>query len=195
MKSKLTPEDIDNMIESHEFLRIEGDTLTVCVLQLDNGCTVIGTSNVIDPSNYDEKLGETAAYNNAKAKIWELEGYALKRDRIELVVRAVAAVHEANRAYCASLEDLSQPAWEEAPDWQMESAIKGVAAIMDDPDMTPEMSHESWLKEKVATGWAYGPVKDPEIKEHPCMVPYTELPENQKMKDALFTSIVKAIVL
>ena len=56
-----------------------------------------------------------------------------------------------------------------------------------------KQSHESWLAEKRATGWKYGPVKDPEKKEHPCCVPYAELPAAQQAKDRLFTGTVRIV--
>lgn len=100
--------------------------------------------------------------------------------------------HEANRAYCQTLEDFSQKPWGEAPDWQRESAVKGVSFHLGNPGSPPSRSHEEWLKEKEATGWKHGPVKDPEKKEHPCFVPYDQLPEGQKAKDALFVGVVNA---
>lgn len=105
-----------------------------------------------------------------------------------LVIARVA--HEINRAYCASLGDTSQPAWEDAPEWQQKSAIAGVEMHLANPDATPEQSHESWLAQKVADGWVYGEVKDAEKKEHPCCRPYDELPPEQKSKDYLFRSVV-----
>ena len=105
-----------------------------------------------------------------------------------LVIARVA--HEINRAYCASLGDTSQPAWEDAPKWQQQSAIAGVEMHLANPDATPEQSHESWLAQKVAAGWVYGEVKDAEKKEHPCCRPYDELPPEQKSKDYLFRSVV-----
>ena len=108
------------------------------------------------------------------------------------VVEACArAAHEVNRAYCLALGDESQPPWDTAPDWQKSSARNGVAGALD--GNTPEQSHESWLKEKAETGWKYGPVKDPEKKEHPCFVPYSELPASQQAKDHLFTSTVREV--
>lgn len=102
--------------------------------------------------------------------------------------------HEVNRAYCASLGDASQVAWEAAPDWQKASAVAGVQMILNDPATTPEQSHESWLAQKTADGWTYGPVKDAEKKEHPCFVPYHELPESQRAKDYLFGAVVRALI-
>lgn len=101
--------------------------------------------------------------------------------------------HEANRAYCATIGDLSQLPWDDAPQWQRESAIAGVEFSVAHPDAPPSASHESWLAEKERTGWRYGPVKDAEKKEHPCFVPYDELPLDQRRKDALFVAIVRAL--
>lgn len=101
--------------------------------------------------------------------------------------------HEVNRAYCASLGDTSQPVWADAPDWQRASALAGVDMHLANPDATPEASHISWYEQKVADGWVYGEVKDPEKKEHPCMVAYEELPAAQRAKDYLFRGVVHAL--
>ena len=98
--------------------------------------------------------------------------------------------HEVNRIYCESMGDNSQPEWEEAPEWQVASAISGVQFHLDNPNSTPEMSHQNWCKDKVLAGWTWGPVKDPDKKQHPCLVPYEELPKEQQVKDAFFTVIV-----
>lgn len=111
-------------------------------------------------------------------------------NRIESIARVC---HEANRAYCATLGDTSQVAWEDAPEWQRASAVKGVEFNLANPDAPPSASHDSWLEEKRATGWKYGPVKDAEKKEHPCFVPYDELPEDQRRKDHLFKAVVAAL--
>jgi hypothetical protein len=110
----------------------------------------------------------------------------------DTVVQACArAAHEANRAYCLALGDNSQPPWESAPDWQVASALKGVEGAL--AGNTPEQSHEGWLKEKLATGWIWGPEKRPDLKEHPCMVPYAELQLAQRAKDELYLTVVRAV--
>jgi hypothetical protein len=101
--------------------------------------------------------------------------------------------HEVNRAYCESMGDNSQLPWEEAPEWQKTSAINGVKHHVANPDTTPRQSHEVWLAEKKATGWAYGPVKDAEKKLHPCCVPYENLSASDKAKDYIFRAIVKQL--
>lgn len=113
-------------------------------------------------------------------------------DLNENVIEACArAAHEANRAYCLAIGDASQPSWDVAPEWQRSSARNGVAGAL--AGATPKDSHEGWLAEKCANGWKYGAAKNAERKEHPCMVPYGELPPEQRAKDALFIAVVQAV--
>ncbi len=114
-------------------------------------------------------------------------------------VEQIARVcHETNRAYCATIDDLTQLPWYEAPEWQRQSAIDGVNFHLDAHGRgempSPDASHNSWLATKRADGWTYGPVKDAEKKEHPCFVPYDELPREQRLKDYLFGRVVAAFV-
>lgn len=111
-----------------------------------------------------------------------------------MTVAEIAAVcHEANRAYCWTQNDDSQKSWEESPAWQRASAITGVQAIFDNPSITPEALHSSWYREKAEQGWKYGPEKNADKKEHPCFVPYHQLPAFQRRKDDLFRAIVLAL--
>ena len=64
---------------------------------------------------------------------------------------------------------------------------------MADADKTPDKLHAEWVDHKVKAGWKHGPVKRPEALEHPCIVPWAELSEEQKVKDVLFLSIVNAV--
>jgi len=111
-----------------------------------------------------------------------------------LTTEQIAKVcHEANRAYCESIGDMSQPTWEAAPEWQRRSAIVGVEFNISHPTAPASASHESWLDEKTRDGWKYGPVKNAEKKEHPCFVTYAALPVEQRRKDALFKAVVGAL--
>jgi hypothetical protein len=111
-----------------------------------------------------------------------------------ITIEHIASVcHETNRAYCKSIGDNSQPLWEDAPDWQKQSAINGAKFHLENPGMPPSRSHEEWLKEKESDGWKYGPIKDPSKKEHPCFVHYEELPAEQRVKDTLFIAVVESM--
>jgi hypothetical protein len=93
---RLTPADIDAQIESEWYIvAAEGvpqddfhppvpavhplRQLTICILALKNGFTVTGESACASPENFDRELGRKIARDNARAKIWALEGYALRK--------------------------------------------------------------------------------------------------------------------
>lgn len=112
----------------------------------------------------------------------------------EKKIEAIAKVcHETNRAYCQTIGDDSQPTWENAPEWQRMSAIDGVKFRLLNPEAGPEASHENWCRQKLNDGWKFGPVKDPEKKEHPCLTLFTKLSPEQQKKDHLFLGVVKAL--
>lgn len=102
--------------------------------------------------------------------------------------------HQANKAYCESLGDRSQVDWEDAPEWQRQSALAGVLFRETYPHEGGYAScHNNWKKDKIAAGWVYGEVKDAELKTHPCIVEWYELPKAQQFKDRLFCAIVDAL--
>ena len=109
---RLTPEHIDSVIQSFHFFTAgdgyagvlvsseeftslpEGerfiinppqqlDLLTFCVIILKNGFTVTGESACASPDNFDAEIGKKIAYQNAREKIWMLEGYLLKQKLYE----------------------------------------------------------------------------------------------------------------
>ena len=92
---RLTPDHIDSKIKAIRYLT--GDVapafahedyfakedkgtpcLTICILTLENGFTVTGESACASPENFDKLIGQKIAYENARNKIWQLEGYLLK---------------------------------------------------------------------------------------------------------------------
>lgn len=76
---RLTPEKIDATITGEDY-HVFGDTcLTVCCLTLVNGFTVTGESACASPENFNEEIGRKIARENARNKIWMLEGYLLKQ--------------------------------------------------------------------------------------------------------------------
>lgn len=111
----------------------------------------------------------------------------------EQILAIAIAAHEMNRAFCSVNGDNSQLPWDAAPEWQRNSAVLGVKFRLDNPTAPSSATHDSWLKQKYADGWKYGPVKDADKKEHPCCVPYEELPTYQKYKDTLFDAVVKLV--
>lgn len=76
--ARVTPADIDATILAEQYHVFDGTTLTVCCLTLRNGYTVTGESACASPENFDAELGRKIARENAREKIWALEGYALR---------------------------------------------------------------------------------------------------------------------
>lgn len=101
--------------------------------------------------------------------------------------------HEANRIWCEANGDYSQKSWNDAEEWQRISVYSGVHFRMTNPNSGIDAQHNAWMKEKIDAGWVYGAVKDAEKKTHPCIIPFEELPEFQKKKDALFCAIVDSL--
>lgn len=88
---RLNPKGIDAMIHSKHFVKgLELQhvatpltkqslgCLTLCVLVLKNGFTVVGKSACVSPENFDEVIGQKVAYAAAREQIWQLEGYRLR---------------------------------------------------------------------------------------------------------------------
>lgn len=86
---RLNPAHIDSVIASEYWGRASDlfkgcpthssmETLTICVLVLKNGFTVVGESACASAANYDPEIGAKIARDNARNKIWALEGYALR---------------------------------------------------------------------------------------------------------------------
>lgn len=80
--NKLTQEIIESKIKKEFFLRVGAKT-TVCLLTLENGYEVMGTSAPVDPKNYNFDMGCKLAKEKAVDKIWELEGYLLQQKNYE----------------------------------------------------------------------------------------------------------------
>ncbi|MAU44825.1 MAG: hypothetical protein CMP09_08390 [Yangia sp.] len=75
---RLTPDLIDAVIVSEQYHVFHGTTLTVCALKLRNGYIVTGESAAASPENFDQAIGRKIARENARNKIWGLEGYLLR---------------------------------------------------------------------------------------------------------------------
>ncbi len=56
------------------------------------------------------------------------------------------------------------------------------ALVEENIDVLAEVEHDLWMKEKILNGWQLGE-RNNEEKLHPCLLPYRELPENEKQKD------------
>ena len=107
--------------------------------------------------------------------------------------RIARVAHEVHRAYCAALGDHSIPAWDAAPVWQVQSAIYGASFLVNCPEAGPEDVRTAWLAERRSFGWKCFPDDDADKKENPRSVSYGDLPREEKEKDYIFLSVVRAM--
>lgn len=86
---RITPAHIDAQIAAEYTFRADHalrdcpvhdalKSVTLCVMVLKNGFVVEGISACGDPANFDEEIGRKLARENARNKIWQLEGYQLR---------------------------------------------------------------------------------------------------------------------
>ena len=75
---RITPDMVDAAIVGEQYYVFPGTTLMLCCLTLANGFAVTGESACASPENFDAELGQKIARQNARDKIWALEGYALR---------------------------------------------------------------------------------------------------------------------
>jgi ryanodine receptor 2 len=63
------------------------------------------------------------------------------------------------------------------------SGVTLTREILELTELLARNAHDHWARQRVAEGWKYGPRRDDARKEHPCLVPYEELPESEKDYD------------
>ena len=80
---RLRPADIDDVIVGENYYVFPNTTFTVCLLTLKNGFNVSGESAAASIENFDVEIGRKIAKDNARNKIWALEGYVLKQKIFE----------------------------------------------------------------------------------------------------------------
>lgn len=106
-----------------------------------------------------------------------------------VIEKCARAAHEANSDYCRKVGD-AVIEWDSMDDAMQNGVKNGARMVLD--GTTHEELHAAWSKSRLADGWVHGPVKDFATKRHPCLVPYAELPEAQRRKDAIFAETVRA---
>ena len=50
-------------------------------------------------------------------------------------------------------------------------------------ELLAKNAHDNWARQRISEGWRYGAKRDDTNKEHPCLVPYEQLPESEKEYD------------
>jgi hypothetical protein len=104
--------------------------------------------------------------------------------------RLAAAAYEINRAYCDFMSMAPLVPWDDASEAIRRGYMLGVEGILYGTVKSPEEQHAAWMNTRLADGWSWAAKKDDVKKTHPCLVPYGELPQEQRVKDTLFRAAV-----
>jgi Phage protein (N4 Gp49/phage Sf6 gene 66) family len=77
--ARVTPAMIEAAIMGETYTILPSGRATICEMTLKNGYVVIGQSLCVCRENFNLELGQKIAREDAKQKIWALEGYLLRQ--------------------------------------------------------------------------------------------------------------------
>ena len=109
------------------------------------------------------------------------------------ISKVAEVMHEAVRAWQKANGQTAAPTWSRAPAWMKESTCAGVSWRLANPKASNSAQHDQWMAQKKDAGWKYGRTKSGVKKTHPLMVPYNDLPEVERRKDALVAAVIEAL--
>lgn len=114
----------------------------------------------------------------------------LPQNRLDAIARTV---HEALRGWAAAHGQNDVPGWDDAEDWMHASTRESVLHALENGGADARSQHDQWLAQKTRNGWRHGPVKDAAARTHPLMIPYDQLPDWERRKDALINALARAL--
>jgi hypothetical protein len=110
------------------------------------------------------------------------------------IMKIAQVMHEAVRAWQKANGQTAAPPWSRAPSWMKEASREAVVWRMENPKAPSSVQHEQWLAEKRTAGWRYGKTKSGTRKTHPLLVPYADLPEVERRKDAMVGALIDSLL-
>jgi hypothetical protein len=107
------------------------------------------------------------------------------------VERLARLIYEATRIEAEWSGRIVPETWEQR-DEKFRSQFVGIVSKYINAERlpTPEQAHNSWMESYLEMGWRHGEKRDPVAKTHPDLVPFDELPRDEKDKDAIFLAFI-----
>ena len=102
-------------------------------------------------------------------------------------------MHESVRAWQKANGQAASPSWPRAPKWMRDASREAVLWRLNNPAAPASAQHDQWTAEKKAAGWKYGKTKSGVKKTHPMLVPYSDLPEVERRKDAMVGALIDSL--
>lgn len=107
--------------------------------------------------------------------------YTMTPEVQEIVARNTYRVLE---GYTSTSPNPLKP-WSEASEGAKTGYRSAVKLVIEE-GYTSQQLHEKWMADKTEAGWEFGEEKDEELKTHPNLVEYENLPESERVKDTIF---------
>jgi hypothetical protein len=115
---------------------------------------------------------------------------SLKDDAVWKIARVM---HESVRAWQKANGEPGAPPWSRAPQWMKDASREAVLWRIANPKAPASAQHDQWVAQKIEAGWKHGKVKSGVKKTHPMLVPYSQLPETERRKDALVAAVIRSL--
>lgn len=109
------------------------------------------------------------------------------------IVDIARVCHESYRAHCEAIGEPPVPGWDDLPQEERDEVMEGVMYVNEHPLSSPKDMHDNWMAKRVSDEWIYGPKKSRVFKTNPCLLPFDDLPPEQRAKDYVFEAIVKSM--
>ena len=114
----------------------------------------------------------------------------MNNEKLDAIARAA---HEAIRGWVTAHGQKATPPWSRAAKWMRDSTRESILFAIENPEAPHSAQHDQWMEQKFRDGWVFGETKDASAKTHPMLIPYEDLPEFERRKDALMRAIALSL--
>lgn len=110
----------------------------------------------------------------------------------QIIIAAARSAYGAVSATREAFGETMRPSWESLPPMTRAQLVEAARLVLL-RGASPRGLHEQWLKDRLATGWTYGDTEDRVNRFHPAMLPWDDLPAEQRAKGHAFALVARAV--